>query len=81
MAKNEITVVFNAQVTKVIPVRDKSECDRIEMQVRDEVYRELAREKILNAFCADDVLIRDLKVFVSDKAVSDECEGGVNAVD
>lgn len=75
--KNEITVTFTIEVIKIVPV-SSDDRDDAEVQLRGEDYKALLKDKAMNAFCADNVAVRDLKVFVSNKAVSDECVRGTD---
>lgn len=60
---NEITVTYNAQITRVIKPVDKSEVRRIEAQLMNEDLSELANY-IKHGLDADDVKIGEFKVFV-----------------
>lgn len=69
MINKETTVIYRVEVTEII----KTNLD--ERFIRED-YPEIVKERIKNMMGADDVLLQDFKVFVSDKAVSDECVRG-----
>ena len=69
MINKETTGIYRVEVTEVI----KTNLD--EKFIRED-YPEIIKERIKNMMGADDVLIQDFKVFVSDKAVADECVRG-----
>ena len=57
----ELTVTLNTQITCIL--KDQSETSIEQMQT--ETYRKLLTELIRNKLHVDDVLIEDLKIFIS----------------
>lgn len=62
---NEITVAYNAQITRVIKPIDKSEAKRIEAQLMNKDLNVLG-DYIKSRLGVDDVKVREFKIFIND---------------
>lgn len=59
----EVTLTYTVDITQVIPTDDACAVERM---ASDTDYKKLICDKVLSALCADDAMVRNLRIFINE---------------
>lgn len=62
MAK-EVTLTYTVDITQVIPTDD---IYGVELTAKSKDYKKHICDKVLSALCADDAMVRNLRIFINE---------------